>query len=155
MVGMMRRALLTAMLTGGMVATTATAQSGMSSRVVEVEPPAPSETPVAEPDWYRQFTLKSDADLSRDAGLQLAPEKGLSLDFSNVRGWQFRVDLRTRDNQSPLPREEMSAGATFRITPRLSIGGDLSVGAHELDDASQWDDQQLEAGIRLRSAFKF
>lgn len=151
----MRRALLTAMLTGGLVATTATAQSDMSAKVIEVEPPAPSETPNAEPDWYRQFTLKSDTDLSRDAGLQLAPEKGLSLDFSNARGWQFRLDLRTRDDQSPLPREEMSAGATFRITPRLSIGGDLSVGAHELDDSSQWDEQQLEAGIRLRSAFKF
>ena len=49
----------------------------------------------------------------------------------------------------------MMAEAQFRITPRLSVGGELTIAAEELDDASRWEDQEIEAGIRLRSAFKF
>jgi hypothetical protein len=47
------------------------------------------------------------------------------------------------------------AEAEFRITPRISVGGELTIGANELDDTRQWEEQQIEAGIRLRSAFKF
>ena len=49
----------------------------------------------------------------------------------------------------------MLAEAQFRITPRISVGGELSIAAEELDDTTQWEDQEIEAGIRLRSAFKF
>ena len=51
--------------------------------------------------------------------------------------------------------KEMMAEAEFRITPRISVGGELTIGAEELDDTGQWEDQEIEAGIRLRSAFKF
>ena len=63
--------------------------------------------------------------------------------------------MTSRDERSPLAREEMRAGANFRITPRISVGGEFSIGADELDDTTKWQEQQLEAGIRLRSAFKF
>jgi hypothetical protein len=49
----------------------------------------------------------------------------------------------------------MQAGATFRVTPRFSVGGEVSVGAERLNDTSQWEYSQLETGIRLKSAFKF
>ena len=49
----------------------------------------------------------------------------------------------------------MLAEAEFRITPRLSVGGELTIRAEEFDEASTWEEQEIEAGIRLRSAFKF
>ena len=65
------------------------------------------------------------------------------------------LDKVSRTDLSPLPREEMQAGATFRITPRFSVGGEVSVGADELNDTSTWESREVEAGIRLKSAFKF
>ena len=49
----------------------------------------------------------------------------------------------------------MMAEAEFRITPRISVGGELTIGADEINDTARWEDQEIEAGIRLRSAFKF
>ena len=49
----------------------------------------------------------------------------------------------------------MTAEANFLITPRISVGGEVRIGADELDNAAKWQEQQIEAGIRLRSAFKF
>ncbi len=72
--------------------------------------------------------------------------------------WELSVDKFTRLGTSPLPREEVQAGATFKITPRFSVGGEVSIGAeelNELNDSARWENQSVEAGIRLKSAFKF
>ena len=69
--------------------------------------------------------------------------------FAQAKPASSRTDL------SPLPREEMQAGATFKITPRFSVGGEVSVGTDELNDTSTWESREVEAGIRLKSAFKF
>ena len=61
----------------------------------------------------------------------------------------------TRSEESPLPREEMSAGAMYNFTPRFSLGGSVSLGADELDDVSAWKEQNVEAGVRLKTTFKF
>jgi len=68
------------------------------------------------------------------------------------------VDKFTRLGTSPLPREEVQAGASFKITPRFSVGGEVSIRAdelNELNDSARWENQDVEAGIRLKSAFKF
>ncbi len=50
----------------------------------------------------------------------------------------------------------MRAGAEFRITPRISVGGSLSVGSNSFDETlAQFEGEEIETGIRLRSAFKF
>ena len=67
----------------------------------------------------------------------------------------MNLDVVSRVVESPLPREEMRAGATYQFTPRFSLGGSLTVGANELDDASQWKEQDIEAGVRLKTTFKF
>lgn len=107
----------------------------------------------AQSDWFAKF-LHSDSPADRPVW-QVEPDDDFSVYLDNDSRWALNFDVRTRPQNSPLPREEMKAGATFKITPRFSIGGDVSVGADELDDSSQWEDQDVEAGIRLRSAFKF
>ncbi len=117
--------------------------------------PAPSvaETENAEPEWFQRFALDNTSVAS--PVWQIRPSKTSNLVWLNGNRWSLSFDLTSRDENSPLPREEMLAEAQFRITPRLSVGGELTIGAEELDDAAQWEDQEIEAGIRLRSAFKF
>ena len=117
--------------------------------------PAPSiaETEQAEPDWFQQFTFSSD-DIETQAW-QTEPSKTFNLAWVKGDRWSVSVDLTSRDELSPLPTEEMSAGADFRITPRISVGGELRIGADDIKIENQLQEQQIEAGIRLRSAFKF
>ncbi len=127
------------------------------SGALSVEAPTLAETEQAQPEWYRQFTLSEPekGEIETNPAIQSVPDEDLRLEWLNSGRWEFAIDLRSRPDDSPLPREEMSAGATFQITPRFSIGGDVSLGAEELDDSSKWREQALETGIRLRSAFKF
>lgn len=120
----------------------------------DVPAPSVSETEEAEPDWYRQFTLSTPSD---EAPIwQSRPSKEVRLAWVKGDKWHLSVDLTSRPDDSPLPREEMRAGAEFRITPRISVGGTLSLGANELDGAlNELQDEEIETGIRLRSAFKF
>lgn len=122
--------------------------------VPELSAPTASETEEAEPDWYRQFTLSTPSD--EMPIWQSRPSKEVKLAWVKGDKWQLSVDLTSRPDDSPLPREEMRAGAEFRITPRISVGGSVSVGANELNGAfEQLQDEAVETGIRLRSAFKF
>ena len=115
--------------------------------------PSIAETEQAEPDWFQQFTFSS-RDIETTL-LQTEPSKSFNLAWVKGDRWSLSVDLTSRDKRSHLPREEMSAGAEFRITPRISIGGELRIGANDLEETILWEEQQIEAGIRLRSAFKF
>ena len=121
---------------------------------IEIGAPTVSETEKAEPDWYRQFTLSSPSD--ETPIWQTHPSKEVKLAWVKGDKWQLSVDLTSRPDGSPLPREEMRAGAEFRITPRISVGGSLSVGSNDIDETlQQFEGKEIETGIRLRSAFKF
>jgi len=121
--------------------------------VPDMPAPTISETDQAEPEWFQKFSFNS-SQLSSPIW-QAQPSQTFNLAWIKGDRWSLSLDLTSRDQQSPLPREEMLAEAEFRITPRISVGGELSIGAEELDDTAQWEDQEIEAGIRLRSAFKF
>lgn len=135
---------------GVFAALPATAQS----EPIELSPPSVSETERAEPDWYRQFTLSSPSDSTPI--WQGAPSKEVRLAWVKGEKWELRVDLTSRPEDSPLAHEEMRAGAEFQITPRITVGGILTLGASEFDESlQQLQTENFETGIRLRSAFKF
>ena len=131
----------------------AAAQDSVPANSLEMSAPSISETSVAKSEWYRQFAQTKPA--SAEPVWQSRPEQEFSMQFGGSKRWQLNLDKVSRTDQSPLPREEMQAGATFRITPRLSVGGEVSVGADELNDTSTWESREVETGIRLKSAFKF
>ncbi len=131
----------------------AAAQDASEKTVVTVDAPSLSETNSARSDWYRQFAQSKPAE-ARPVW-QAEPTEDFSVKFGTDTRWQLSLDKLSRPGASPLPREEMQAGATFRITPRFSVGGEVSVGADNLNDTSQWDNREIETGIRLKSAFKF
>lgn len=153
----MRWAYLTFLAASTALGLQAGAEEPPAADALSVEAPTLAETEQAKPDWYRQFTLAQPqkGEIETNPAIQSVPDEDLRLQWLNSGRWEFSIDLRSRPDDSPLPREEMSAGATFQITPRFSIGGDFSLGAEELDDSSQWREQTVETGIRLRSAFKF
>ncbi|MCA8899684.1 MAG: hypothetical protein KDA53_00370 [Hyphomonas sp.] len=133
----------------------AAAQDAVTAPAVDLDAPAISDTKAGKVDWYRQFAISKPAD-ARPVW-QAEPVEDLSMQFSGSTRWEFNVDKLSRPSSgiSPLPREEMQAGATFKITPRLSVGGEVSVGAEDLNKVTEWESRDVEAGIRLKSAFKF
>lgn len=151
----MIKGLILGMAAAAVCAAPAMAQHAETDLSAHISPPNVSETESARPEWFRKFTLSEPAAKTATAELEERPAKDVRLKWLNNGRWEFTVDLTSRAENSPLPREEMSAGATFQITPRFSIGGDVSVGGQELEDSSTWTAQDLETGIRLRSAFKF
>ena len=117
--------------------------------------PTLADTNAAKPEWFKRFSTES-IDFGSEAAWQTQPDRrDIKFNLLNGGRWQIGFDIKSRTDDSPLPREEVSAGAKFQITPRFSFGGQVSVGANELDDSRKWEDQQIEAGVRLQSAFKF
>jgi len=149
----MRKSLLLSSFCIAALAMPALAQEAVDVSPVTLDAPKVSETELASPEWFNSFTKLSGGDESPI--WQVRPERDVSLAWTKGARWSLNIDLTQRDDESPLPREEMRAGATFRLTPRISVGGELSVGAQELDNSAAWEEQQLETGIRLQSAFKF
>lgn len=116
--------------------------------------PTPETSLLPQMDWSRNFTI-SEAPQAADPNALSLQEKSQTLHFGGNGRWQMNIDLITRPDDSPLPREEYTAGAMYQFTPRFSLGGSLSVGAQELDDVSRWQEQEVEAGVRLETTFKF
>lgn len=131
----------------------AVAQERAGADVIRVDAPTRSESSAARSDWYRQFS--EGRPLESRLEWQAEPNYEFSVQIGQNSRWQLNLDKVTRPGESPLPREEVQAGATFRITPRLSVGGEVRIGAEELDPRTRWENQDVEAGIRLKSAFKF
>ncbi|MDJ0922443.1 MAG: hypothetical protein QNI84_15040 [Henriciella sp.] len=121
--------------------------------VPEMPVPSLAETEQAQPDWYQQFTFSS-TDISSPVW-EAEPAQTFSLAWVKGDRWSVSVDMTSRETTSPLPAEEMSVGSDFRITPRISVGGELSFGSNDAVNINDLNQQDIEAGIRLRSAFKF
>lgn len=131
----------------------AAAQDAVPAPSLEVSAPTLSETDSGQSEWYRQFAQSKPADTA--PVWQAEPTQDFSMQFGGDKRLRFSLDKVSRPGLTPLPREEMQAGATFLITPRFSVGGEVRVGADELNDQSTWESREVEAGIRLKSAFKF
>lgn len=147
--------LLTCVISATVLAMPAAAQEDSRVPSVTIDAPQLSETQAGKIDWYRQFAISKPAE-ARPVW-QAEPTEDLSMQFSGSDRWEFSIDRLSRPSASisPLPREEMQAGATFKITPRFSVGGEVSVGADDLNAVSTWEERDVETGIRLKSAFKF
>lgn len=153
---MRTRFALTFALAAAAFAAPALAQVRAEDDALRIEAPTLSETPSARAEWYRQFSEGKPAE--NRPQWQAEPSQDFSMRLGGNSRWELSVDRFTRLGLSPLPREEVQAGATFKITPRFSVGGEVSIRADELNslnDSARWEDQEVEAGIRLKSAFKF
>jgi hypothetical protein len=132
------------------------AAQGAGNTGAVTAPATRSDTKLGKTEWYRQFAQPKPADAK--SLWQAEPSDDFSMVIGDKDRWQLSFDKLSRPYASVMPREQVQAGATFRISPRFSVGGELSVGSDELgeiEDQSRWQKDDVEAGIRLKSAFKF
>lgn len=99
------------------------------------------------------FTVRGDFD-SRD--LQLAQPNRKALQFDAKKGrWGLKLDLgQPTDRDASL--RDIEAGAYFRITPQLRVGGAVGVGSDRDPPLRATPTPKEDAPrVRLEGAFKF
>jgi len=107
--------------------------------------------------WYQRFTtstgitesITGDAENDRLA----APTWTLN------QRWGVTVDVREAQRIERLPEggrgDQTSVGAYYQFTPRVRLGGEVSVEQQPLSPAPGTEDDAPRAGVRIESAFRF
>ncbi len=123
----------------------------------EIAAPGASAASAAVP-WYQRFTTSSGVtetitgDTENDR--QLAPTWTFS------QRWGVTVDVREAQRIERSPEggrgDQASLGAYYQFTPRLRVGGEVSVEEQTpLTAAPSQRDDEPRAGVRIESAFRF
>ena len=118
--------------------------------------PAQSASVGAELPWYQRFSASSGlTDTQPPPAVPDAPAWALS------QRWGVTVDVREGQRLQGVDREvepnQAAVGAYYQFTPRVRLGGELSVGEARNDSpiGSNQDDAETAAGVRIQSAFRF
>lgn len=110
----------------------------------------------AEVPWYEQFT-SSTGPTQNLGGLGPTTERGVSAWAPSSR-WGVTVDLRDAETQVRRAPSvgETSVGAFYQFTPRMRVGGQVSLAPSRSGAAPlRTDEEEPNAGVRLESAFRF
>jgi hypothetical protein len=110
--------------------------------------------------WYQRFTTSNGLTESivgdQENDRQLTPSWTLS------QRWGVTVDVREAERLERLPEggrgDQTSVGAYYQFTPRVRVGGAVSLESAELPGAaapSAEDELTPRAGVRIESAFRF
>jgi hypothetical protein len=88
----------------------------------------------------------------------------LEFTWKPANNWDVTLDLTTR-SRNPLPnqlfpREEVTAGVTYQVTPRFRLGGGVTVKGDSVaeslsDPATRFGREGSNASVRIESAFSF
>jgi hypothetical protein len=98
------------------------------------------------------FTVQGDFN-ARDA--QFGPQEGRRLVWDAKKGrWGLTLDITPRADLGPTARD-VEAGAFFKVTPRLRVGGAVGVGPNQPAPIRKTDGREETPRVRLETAFKF
>jgi hypothetical protein len=96
--------------------------------------------------------------------LPIAPvqKDSLELTWQPASKWGLTLDLTSRAPNELFPREEVTAGVTYQVTPRFRFGGGVTVKGDSLAQSLSNPVQNFsnpkdgaEASVRIESAFSF
>lgn len=95
--------------------------------------------------------------------LPLAPiqKDQVELTWKPASNLGFTLDMTSRSQNDLFPREEMTAGVTYQVTPRFRLGGGVTVKGDGLADSiakqggANFGKEVSEAQVRIESAFSF
>jgi hypothetical protein len=126
----------------------------MTAGVAHAQSSVAPVTDAGELPWFQRFTAAEGSPSSATAP-SIAPSWDLN------QRWGVTVDLREAERIQRGPegvtRDETAVGAYYQFTPRVRVGGEVSVGAAQrvtpVDPRRNEDEP--EAGVRLESAFRF
>ena len=108
--------------------------------------------------WYQRFTTSSGVTESITGDVEddhiLAPAWTLN------QRWGLTVDVREAQRIERLPEggrgDQTSVGAFYQFTPRVRVGGEVSLETAERPGAAPTEEQSDPlAGVRIESAFRF
>ncbi|MBI1340588.1 hypothetical protein GC169_10340 [bacterium] len=92
----------------------------------------------------------------QSSALAPAPSDQWAFDFRTGSRWGLTLDLTKRADTSLLPREQVTAGAYYQVTPRFRFGGGVTIGGDSIGTAARGlGEEESEAGVRFESAFSF
>lgn len=84
-----------------------------------------------------------------------APDAGRILKWDAVKGrWGLTVNLQ-QPSERPSTLNDVQAGAYYRITPSLRVGGSVAFGQQELTPRANQARPADAPKVRLETAFKF
>jgi len=111
-----------------------------------------AQTAPAKPKLTAPFTVRSDFNAG-DA--QFAPQDSRRLVWDANKGrWGLTLDIKPRTDIGPSGRD-VEAGAFFKVTPRLRVGGAVGVGPNQPAPIRKSDGREETPRVRLETAFKF
>ena len=94
------------------------------------------------------FTVKSEP-------LTAAPHAGNVMKWDARKGrFGFTLDMQ-QPGERPLVPNDIQAGAYFRITPSLRVGGSVALGDQDLTPRANQARPATTPKVRLETAFKF
>ncbi len=107
--------------------------------------------------WYQRFTHSNGL---TETNPSLAGDAVLPPAWTLNQRWGVTVDVREAeapDRGVVAPRADQAAvGAYYQFTPRVRVGGEVSVGAARgLAAEPERGQEEPAAGVRIESAFRF
>ena len=110
--------------------------------------------------WYQRFTT-SNGVTERIMG-DAENDRLLPPAWTLNQRWGVTVDVREAQRIERMPEggrgDQTSVGAYYQFTPRVRLGGELSLESNELPGAAvvrRDDEEETRAGVRIESAFRF
>jgi hypothetical protein len=154
-------------LAASLAAAPAFAQSGKDSGLASASPQS-----LAQPTKTGQAAKPVSPSLNLGLGfskggtertlLPIAPvqKDQLELTWQPAGKWGLTLDLTSRAPNELFPREEVTAGVSYQVTPRFRFGGGVTVKGDSLAQSLSSPTQNFakdgnEASVRIESAFSF
>jgi hypothetical protein len=108
-------------------------------------------TAASEAPWYERFSLQGEQPAT-------SATSGASANWRINGRWGVTVDV-PAERPAPLtplgPRQETAFGAYFQVSPSLSLGGQVGVAEERGVIRPDGKDEEPDAAVRIRSAFRF
>ncbi len=104
--------------------------------------------------WFQRFTASSAVTEAAKASDQTT-EKAITWSMPSNK-WGLTLNIKDADVAKQTGRDEQTVGAFYHFTPRLRVGGEVSLSDQPLGSKSPiGSDEEKSAGVKLESAFKF
>ena len=100
-------------------------------------------------------TAKKAADFTVRSETSVTPQGNKSLKWTTGKGrWGVSLNLDQRGERDT-QWNDVQAGAYFRVTPSLRVGGAVALGEKEAPAYKKTEPQESAPRVRLETAFKF
>ncbi len=107
--------------------------------------------------WYQRFTTSNG--VTETITGQSENDRRLAPAWTLNNRWGVTLDVREAERIERLPEggrgDEASVGAYYQFTPRVRVGGELSLQTTAPPGPLPTDDDEPRAGVRIESAFRF